>query len=164
MKTKLSVAVVFCLLATLQVAKAQNAQAAEIKAARERSNRAIAARDLETFSESLTDDFVMVRGSGAFVQSRDAYIALFRQDFADPTSTVYQRICDKIEISNAAPLAAEHGHWVGKVKGKSAYSGTYLAMWRHTAAGWKIRSELFVVLTCGDAEICKDYAAGGNNR
>jgi ketosteroid isomerase-like protein len=154
------VSVAFSLLLMASMATAQEAEISAVKAAREQSNRAIEERDIKGFSHSLAPDFLMVRGSGTLVASRAAYIELFRQDFADPKSIVYQRTPEKIEISTAAPLAAEHGHWVGTTNGRVAYSGTYLAMWRHTEEGWKIRSELFVVLSCGDREICKQYASG----
>ncbi len=45
--------------------------------------------------------------------------------------------------------------------GNEAYGGTYLAMWRHTDGGWKIRSGLFVVLTCADEAACTAYRATG---
>jgi uncharacterized protein DUF4440 len=102
----------------------------------------------------------MVRGSGAFVASRQAYIDQFREDFASGTTITYRRTPDRIEVSSAAPLAAEHGHWVGlNADGTVAYRGTYLAMWRRADAGWEIRSELFVVLACGVGDACKSYAA-----
>jgi len=37
------------------------------------------------------------------------------------------------------------------------FSGTYLAMWREAASGWKLRSELFVSLECKDAVSCESY-------
>lgn len=132
--------------------------AAEIRAARERSNRALAMRDIKTFGESLGEDYVMVRGNGTFTPSRRAYLDRFGEDFKNPKTVVYERIADKIEISEAAPLAAEHGHWTSTgPDGRKAYGGTYLAMWRRSEAGWKIRSELFVVLTCADEAACAAY-------
>jgi ketosteroid isomerase-like protein len=131
---------------------------AEIRAARQVSNAAIQRHDIKTFASTLADDFVMIRGNGALIPSRQAYIDLFNQDFTDPKAIRYERIADKIEISNAAPLAAEHGHWVGRLPdGTQAYGGSYMAMWRRTEAGWKIRSELFVVLTCSDDASCAGY-------
>jgi ketosteroid isomerase-like protein len=133
---------------------------AAIRAAREQSNRAIAQKDIDAFARTLASDFVMVRGSGAFVASRQAYIDQFRQDFTSGSAITYRRTPDKIELSSAAPLAAEHGRWVGlNEDGTVAYRGTYLAMWRRTEAGWEIRSELFVVLSCGVGDACKSYAA-----
>jgi len=143
-----------------EIAAAATPDEAAIRAAREQSNRAITQKDLAAFARTLAADFVMVRGSGAFVASRQAYIDLFRDDFANPTAITYKRMPEKIEISSAAPLAAEHGRWVGaNADGTIAYRGTYLAMWRRTGDGWEIRSELFVVLSCGVGDACKSYAA-----
>jgi ketosteroid isomerase-like protein len=131
----------------------------EIRKIRTESNRAIADGNIAAFSTSLTDDFVMVRGSGAFA-SRQQYIAAFSDDFRDSNAVRYERIADRVELSKAAPLAAEHGHWIGhNASGRAVYGGTYLAMWRHTDSGWKIRSELFVVLTCADPAACSAYRA-----
>jgi ketosteroid isomerase-like protein len=137
---------------------------AAIRAIRVASNHAIQQGNIEAFAASLTADFVMVRGSSTFA-SRDAYIDAFARDFKDPGAIRYERVTDKVELSQAAPLAAEHGHWVGRRPGGSeAYGGTYLAMWRRTDTGWKIRSELFVVLTCADAAACSAYRATGPQR
>jgi ketosteroid isomerase-like protein len=135
-----------------------NSAESEIRATRQSSNEAIQRHDIKTFASSLDTDFIMVRGNGVLVPSRQAYIELFTRDFADPKTIRYERIPDKIEISNAAQLAAEHGHWIGThPDGSRAYGGTYMAMWRGTRAGWKIRSELFVVLVCSDGPSCADY-------
>ena len=129
----------------------------KIRNLRSDSNRAIVKGDISAFSASLTDDFVMVRGNGIF-STREAYIAAFTDDFKDSHSVRYERTIDSIDLSQAGPLAAEHGHWVGHLpNGQNAYGGTYLAMWRHTPAGWKIRSELFVLLSCGDPAFCSAY-------
>ena len=89
----------------------------------------------------------MVRGNGTAIPTRQGYIDAFQKDFADPNAVTYERVPDRIELSTAAPLAAEHGHWIGRRKdGAPAYQGTYLAMWRSTPSGWKLRSELFILL------------------
>jgi ketosteroid isomerase-like protein len=130
----------------------------EIRAARERSNRALAARDAKAMADTLASDFVQVRGSGAFTPSKEAYLESLTQSFADLKAVTYRRTPDKIEVSSAAPLAAEHGHWVTlRSDGVSAYGGTYLAMWRLTEAGWKVRSEMYVWLDCHDAAACAEY-------
>ncbi|WP_348261379.1 nuclear transport factor 2 family protein [Telmatobacter sp. DSM 110680] len=128
-----------------------------IKALRVASNKAIAAGDIVGFSVSLDHDFVVVTGNGSFL-SRDAYIAAFRKDFEDPRSVRFERMIDSIEISGSVPLAAEHGHWVGRLPGGAViFSGTYLAMWRNSASHWKLRSELFVSLACMDVAECESY-------
>lgn len=131
---------------------------AEIRGARQASNEALQRHDIKAFATSLAADFVMIRGNGLLVPSRQAYIDMFAHDFADPKAIGYERIPDSVEMSRAAPLAAEHGHWIGThPDGTKAYGGTYLAMWRGTDAGWKIRSELFVVLFCDDGPSCAGY-------
>lgn len=147
------------LCTVLGAAMSQSSPAdAEIRAVRQASNAAIQRHDIKAFASSLAADFVMIRGNGVLVPSRQAYIDMFTQDFADPKAVRYQRVADKIELSNAAPLAAEHGHWIGTLPdGTQAYGGAYMAMWRRTEAGWKIRSELFVMLYCKDDASCAGY-------
>jgi ketosteroid isomerase-like protein len=128
-----------------------------IRGIRNVSNRAIAAGNATNFAASLDEDFAVVTGNGSLL-SREEYIAAFAKDFEDPHSIRFERIVDSIEISDSVPLAAEHGHWVGRISGGPVlYSGTYLAMWRRTARGWKLRSELFVALTSSDAAAAESY-------
>ena len=135
-----------------------NPAESEIRAARQASNTAIQHHDIKAFASTLANDFVMIRGNGALVPSRQAYIDMFVEDFANPKAIRYERVVDKIELSDAAPLAAEHGHWIGRLPdGTQAYGGSYMALWRRTEAGWKFRSELFVMLFCTDEASCSGY-------
>ena len=128
-----------------------------IRGLRTASNKAIAASDVAGFAASLEPGFVVVTGNGSFL-SREAYIAVFAKDFEDPHSVRFERIVDSVEISSSVPLAAEHGHWVGHLLGgPDIFRGTYLAMWRRSESGWKLRSELFVSLSCSDAAACESY-------
>ena len=134
------------------------ASEAEIQAIRLASNQAIREHDIHAFAASLADDFLLVRSNGDFIPTRQAYIDGFTAAFADPNAVLLERIPDKIEPSAAAPLAAEHGRWTATLPdGRPAYGGVYMAMWRSTPSGWKIRSELFVVLHCDDAHACALY-------
>ena len=126
-------------------------------AVRSASNKAIVAGDVVGFAASLEPGFVVVTGNGSFL-SREAYVAAFAKDFEDPHSVRFERIADSIEISTSVPLAAEHGHWVGRLPGGTViFRGTYLAMWRRSESGWKLRSELFVSLACSDSDACETY-------
>jgi|CZKL01.1.fsa_nt_gi hypothetical protein len=128
-----------------------------IRSERNASNRAIAEGDTKSFAMSLDKDFVVVTGNASLL-SRDAYVAALAKDFGDPHSVRFERIVDLIEVSRSVPLAAEHGHWVGRLlNGPVIFSGTYLAMWRKGSNGWKLRSELFVSLDCKDAAACESY-------
>ena len=148
---------IFLSIASICVIAQHSPDQDEIKTLREASNKAIVAGNIAGFSASLDQDFVVVTGNGSFL-SRDAYIAAFQKDFEDPRSVRFERMIDSIEVSGSVPLAAEHGHWEGRLPGGAViFSGTYLAMWRNTATGWKLRSELFVSLACKDAAACESY-------
>ncbi len=100
----------------------------------------------------------MIRSNGVLVPTRQAYIETFTQDFAHQLSVTCRRTPDKVDVSAEAPLAAEHSKWVGSgPDGTLAHGGTYLAMWRKTAAGWKLRFDLYVVLSCGNKDACAAY-------
>jgi ketosteroid isomerase-like protein len=121
---------------------------ATIRAARAHSNRSIARRNLLGVGDSLAEDFVVIIGDGTFVPNRAAYLKLFKQGFDAPkTSLNYERIPDRVDVSSDTSLASEQGQWIAtSFNGSVAFTGTYAAMWRNTANGWKIRSELYVTL------------------
>lgn len=130
----------------------------EIRKVRAASNRAMAERDASGFAATLAEDYVMVRGNGSFA-TRETTLAAF---FTKPGSVRYERTTERVEISAATDMAAEHGRWAALLpEGRTAYGGTYLAMWRRDAEGWKVRAELFVLLTCEDAAVCKEYVGMG---
>jgi ketosteroid isomerase-like protein len=128
-----------------------------IRALRTQSNRAIQARDLVAFGQTMLSDIEVTRGSGPHVSGRDSVLASVSVQFKDPNFLGYIRDTDSIQISATGPLAAEHGHWTGRFQrpdGIQTLTGVYLAMWRKTDAGWKIRSELFVSLGCTGSADC----------
>ena len=128
-----------------------------ILAARMQSNRAIQARDLTGFGQTMLPDIEVTRGSGSHVTGRDSVLASVAGQFNDPDFLGYVRQTDSIQVSSMGPLAAEHGHWTGRFRrpdGIQIISGSYLSMWRKTDEGWKIRSELFVSLACSGSASC----------
>ena len=127
---------------------AEESEEAAIRRARAHSNRSIARRNLLGVGDSLAEDYVGVIGDGTFVPSRVEYLRLFKAGFDRPKeSMTYERTPEKIEVATEGMLAAENGRWQATLpSGAVAFSGSYSAMWRHTAAGWKIRSELFITL------------------
>lgn len=132
--------------------------AAEVRAARARSNAAIAARDADAVVALMAPDVVVTPGSGGpALVGPDSSRAAFARQFADTAFLGYVRTPDEIEASSYRPLAAERGRWVGRWRradGVQELGGTYLAMWRRTDAGWQIRSELFVTLRCAGSRSC----------
>lgn len=139
--------------------QAESADVTSIRSLRLQSNQAIQAKDLRGFGRTMLPDIEVTRGSGSHVSSRDSVLASVAVQFNDPAFLGYIRYTDRIDISTTGPLAAEHGHWEGRFRrtdGTQIITGTYLAMWRRTDSGWKIRSELFVSLACtGSAECGK---------
>lgn len=128
-----------------------------IRALRAESNQAIQQRDLTSFGQTMLPDIEVTRGSGSHVSGRDSVLASVSVQFKDPAFLGYVRHTDRVDISTMGPLAAEHGHWTGQFQrtdGIQTITGTYLAMWRKTDAGWKIRSELFVSLACTGSAAC----------
>jgi ketosteroid isomerase-like protein len=120
---------------------------AKIRAVRAESNRAIEARDLKGVAASLAEDFVVVVGDGTLL-TRTQYLEAFEAGFDSPEPVRFERVVDRVDLSSTVRLAAEHGHWIGSTPdGRVLYTGTYMAMWRKTRAGWELRTELFVSLT-----------------
>lgn len=118
---------------------------AEIRRARLHSNRSIQRRNLLGVADSIAEDFVAVIGDGTFVPSRKVYLQLFKAEFDSKDPLRYERSPDTVEV--AFPLASEQGRWTAiRADGTRTHHGSYMAMWRHTAEGWKIRSELYVTL------------------
>jgi len=130
----------------------------EIRAARRASNEAMKQHDIQAFGASLDPELVVVTGGGTFVPSRQAYMERLAKDFVNPDAFRFERTTESVDVGETGQLAAEHGHWVGFNRdGSRGLGGTYLAMWRKTNTGWKIRSELFVLLNCYDAAACERY-------
>ncbi|MFD2934331.1 YybH family protein [Spirosoma flavum] len=128
-----------------------------IRALRIESNQAIQGRDLTGFGKTMMPDIEVTRGSGSHISGRDSVLASVRVQFKDAAFLGYVRHADSVQISTSSPLAAENGHWTGRFQrpdGIQTITGVYLAMWRKTEAGWKIRSELFVSLSCTGSAAC----------
>ncbi|GAB3011113.1 nuclear transport factor 2 family protein [Spirosoma pulveris] len=148
-----------CLLAQSKIHTntSESAEVTLIRALRQESNLAIQHRDLKGFGEAMMPEIDVTRGSGSHVSGRDSVLASVMVQFKDPDFLGYVRTPDSIQVSTSNPLAAEHGHWVGRFKradGIQTITGTYLSMWRKTDKGWKIRSELFVSLSCTGSAAC----------
>lgn len=118
---------------------------------RMKSNEAIARHDVEALQSFLDDDFVITISTGAIERSRDEHGKSFASHFEAYPEVVYVRTPTEIILSEAYPLAIEHGTWVGSrttENGKLENGGHYTAAWRKTDGVWRIYSELFVGLYC----------------
>jgi len=127
----------------------------EIQTNRMNSNEAIARHDVDALQSYLDEDFVISISTGAIERSRDEHGRSFAAHFEEYPDVVYVRTPLEITLSDAYPLAIEHGTWVGSrttESGKLENGGQYTAAWRKTNGVWRIYSELFVGLYCNGAD------------
>ncbi len=125
----------------------KDAEAREVRSAREAQNRAIVAGDFDQIESYWTEDVSIRRALGAVINGREAYKQLF---VADP-GTLYQRHPTSISIAEGWPLAFETGEWEGHVGGPKSpvvIWGPYSAQWVKRGGRWLIRGEVFVPLHC----------------
>jgi ketosteroid isomerase-like protein len=118
----------------------------DIRAARLAQNAAIAAHDLDSAATFWTPQVLVTAGLGTTLQGREAYKAAFSHD----AGFRYERTPTSIAVSANWPLASEQGTWAGHREGVQGpvIQGQYTAMWVKGGGRWRIRSELFVALTC----------------
>lgn len=122
---------------------------AEILRLRAASNAAIAAHDAAGIVACVEDEVCVTTGNGQVCIGREAMRARFAEMFARQPDILYVRTPHSVELSEAAPLACEQGVWRGSWSedGRPVQvDGRYTAMWRRGGQGWRIRSELYVLL------------------
>ena len=153
----------FTLLLLLSMSPAtllsQNSSEQAIRAIREASNAAIAGRNLQALGQTWVEDLHVTTSSGDLRQSGEDMEAAFASRFRDPEFVTYVRTPIKVSISQGRSFAAEQGEWVGtwnKPDGQMNIRGVYLAQWQEREGGWRIRSEVFVALSCEGSATCED--------
>ena len=131
---------------------------AQIRAARKRSNEAIAARDLDALADSWTEDVHVVTSRSAEASGREAERAAFEAQFRDRPDVLYVRTPERIEVFVAWRMASEAGTWEGRwtePDGVVSIGGTYFAKWHRSEDGrWRIRAEIFVPTRCSGSSYC----------
>lgn len=121
--------------------------AAAIRATRDASNRAIAARDPDLVVMHMTPDVTVSVANGPVLTGRDASRHAFAEQFADRHFRGYVREALEVVVHDPPTRATERGRWQGswrKGMSEQLVRGTYVAEWRHTELGWFIQSEVFV--------------------
>jgi len=127
---------------------------AEIRAARTASNAALAAHDVEAITSFWTEDVAITAGSGTAAIGRDTWRRAIAAQLERYPDVIYIRTPDAIKLSAVTPIASEHGTWTGtwsSENGPVTSGGEYQAMWRRDPDGWRLRSQLFVTLSCEGA-------------
>ena len=128
-----------------------------IRAARERSNAAIAAHDMAGIAREWMPEVSVLSSTGKQTSGRDANQANLARQFELRPDTKYIRTASSIEVFAAWGVAAERGDWVGtwtEPDGPLVIGGTYQAQWRQLGGGWLIAAELFVPTYCSGGAYC----------
>jgi len=134
---------------------------AAVRALRAESNAAIAAHDSARLGKIFDDDYSGIEGtSGALDSGGQATAESYGDtEFKDPTFVQYRRDPSLIQSADSGKRIAESGRWEGiwhKPDGVMRKTGVYLARWVPLGATWRLKSELFVTLSCTGSVSCKD--------
>lgn len=111
-------------------------------------NQALAEANLDAIVPLLAPNAVLVAGTdSAVISGRKAQLLAWKREFAAADRTIYTRLPERIEASDVAPIAMEHGRWQGvTASGRPLASGSYAAKWRKIAADWMLEAEIFLTL------------------
>ncbi|MCE2820207.1 MAG: nuclear transport factor 2 family protein, partial [Phenylobacterium sp.] len=109
--------------------------------------RFIAGRETARLGPVFLATAVVIAGDGSVITGRDAILAAFASQFADPGFGGYVRTPERIEVDAAGDRAAEQGRWTAGWKDAPSQWGPYLAVWRRVTGQWMIESETFVTLS-----------------
>jgi ketosteroid isomerase-like protein len=128
-----------------------------IRAARVRSNQAIAAHDVDAIARFWMDTVHVVSSTSDQAAGRDANRQRFARQFANRPDTTYVRQPAFVDAYAPWAVASERGEWTGRwtePDGVLEIGGTYLAQWRKIDGQWLIQAELYVPTHCGGSKYC----------
>ena len=157
-----SFAAAVCVALTLEGLVAGQGSSDEqlIRAARARSNAAIAKKDVAGIARVWMDNVHVVSSTGAQTAGRRANQQRFVEQFKNRPDTIYVRTPTGIEIYPAWNVAAERGEWSGRwtdADGPLTIGGTYLVQWRKINGEWLIQAELYVPTHCRGSKYCASH-------
>jgi ketosteroid isomerase-like protein len=130
-----------------------------IRAVREASNQALKDKDIEALEATWLPNLHVTGSNGDVISSGDEMARIFAGAFEDPGYISYERRPVEVRLSPGQGYAAESGSWTGRSRdngGEMVVTGTYMAQWHKVAGVWRIRSEVFVALTCEGSDKCQD--------
>jgi ketosteroid isomerase-like protein len=149
--------VLICLSASTGRAQVAGSDESQIRAARARSNRAIAAHDTAAIANAWLPEFHIVTSVNRQSAGRDAARTAMGDTFVARPDVVYVREPTSITVNAKWGHAAENGRWTGRWTqrdGVTRVGGVYFAKWKKTDAGWKLLSETFVQTSCSGTSYC----------
>ena len=138
--------------------EAGGAAAELIRAARERSNRAIATHDLDGIATEWAADIHVSGSVGLLASGIAANTQSLARQFERRPDTIYVRTPTVVEVFAPWQVASEQGTWVGtwtEPDGPLEIGGSYQARWGLVGSRWLIRSELFVPTWCKGGAYCE---------
>jgi ketosteroid isomerase-like protein len=154
-------ALLICLATTCssgEIGARQQSDEELIRAARARSNQAIAAHDLDGIARAWMTDVHVVSSTSAQTAGREQNRQRMATQFTNRPDTVYVRRPATIDVYPAWSVASERGEWTGRwtePDGTLEIGGTYLAQWRKAEGQWLIQAELFVPTRCTGSAYCR---------
>jgi len=128
-----------------------------IRAARARSNAAIAKRDVAGIAAHWMPDVHIVTSTSAQGTSREVNGQRMADQFKRRPDTIYVRTPATVDVLASWAVASERGEWTGRwtePDGVVEIGGTYLAQWRKVEGVWLIQAELFVPTHCRGSAYC----------
>ena len=129
-----------------------------IRAARNRSNAAIAKHDLDGIASVWMENVHVVSSTSAQAAGRAANRERMAAQFKNRPDTIYLRKTATVEVYEPWNVASERGEWTGKwtePDGALEIGGTYQAQWRKVDGRWLIQAEVFVPTHCKGSRYCK---------
>lgn len=120
---------------------------------------AIQARQPDLMGRFIAEDMVQLSSNGEVIVGRETLVRNYAaHEFRNPAFIVYERVPDRIAISDNGRFAVERGHWRGRFRlpdrGITGNSGLYQAGWIKREGVWLIRTESYVRLHCADENEC----------
>jgi len=152
---------IVCLVTLLfagTIATAQDSEVDAILAVRDLSNKALADHDIDRLKGTWLPTLHVTASNGEVISSGKEMARLFSESFSDPDFITYMRTPVEVSLSPGKSYASERGHWIGRWRngsGEKSVEGIYMAQWHKTESGWRIRSELFVALSCIGSDDCQ---------
>lgn len=133
---------------------------AQIRAARARSNAAIAVHDLDAIAAEWMPEVTVLSSTGAAATGIAANRANLARQFERRPDTLYVRTSVLVAVLKEWAVASERGEWVGtwtEPDGPLRIGGSYEAQWRCVEGRWLIQGELFVPVFCQGGAYCRAH-------
>ena len=131
--------------------------AAAVRAARARSNAAIAAHDTTALRALASSSYHSVSSRNVHTNGRAGVGAQYAGQFAAHPDVRYVRTPHEVLVYAPWEMADERGTWVGtwtEPDGRVTIRGNYSAKWRRIDGAWLLEAEVFTPLSCTGSSYC----------